>query len=259
VKLVPYELVYDHGWLPEPNSLFDAADRAVAEGTRPRAILVVHPNNPTGSYIHGRERQLLNDVCAAYDMAIIADEVFLDYSLADERPLTFAANEDSLTFTLSGLSKISALPQMKVAWILTSGPPTLKHDALARQEMIADTYLSLSASAQLALPVMLAERHNIQPQLLARVRENLAEIDTQLARQQTCRRLEVEGGWYAVLRVPATASDEELAVTLLERTGVLVQPGHFYDFPGNGYLVLSLITEPGTFAQGVRRLLMAMA
>jgi aspartate/methionine/tyrosine aminotransferase len=259
VKLVPYELVYDHGWQVEPMSLFAAIDRAQAERLQPRAILVVHPNNPTGSYVDCRELQLLNDVCAGNAMAIVADEVFLDYSLGDQWPFTFAANDDALTFTLSGLSKVSALPQMKVAWIAVSGPAVLKQDALARLEVIADTYLSLSAPAQLALPAMLDERHNVQPQLMQRVRHNLAELDEQLARQQACRRLEIEGGWYAVLRVPATASDEELAIALLERTGVLVQPGHFYDFTSNGYLVLSLITEPDIFEQGVRRLLKAMA
>jgi alanine-synthesizing transaminase len=259
VKLVPYELIYDHGWQLEPGSLFAAVDRAHAERLRPRAILVVHPNNPTGSYLDERELQLLNDVCAGNDMAIVADEVFLDYSLGQQRPLTFAANDNALTFTLSGLSKISALPQMKVAWISVSGPPILKQEALARLEIIADTYLSLSAPAQLALPAMLDERHHIQPQVVARVRENLATLDEQLARQQICRRLEVEGGWYAVLRVPAINTDEELAIALLERTGVLVQPGHFFDFANSGYLVLSLITEAGVFAEGVRRLLQSIA
>ncbi|HUK74032.1 MAG TPA: pyridoxal phosphate-dependent aminotransferase [Candidatus Bathyarchaeia archaeon] len=255
VKLVPYELIYDHGWQLEPGSLSAAVDRAHTEGTQPRAVLVVHPNNPTGSYVDERELQLLNDVCVENNMAIIADEVFLDYSLAGHTPLTFASNDAALTFTLSGLSKISALPQMKVAWIAVGGPPALQRDTLARLEVIADTYLSLSAPAQLALPAMLDERHNIQPQLMARVRENLASLDKQLAHQQACRRPELEGGWYGVLRVPATASDEDLAIALLERTGALVQPGHFYDFTSNGYLVLSLITEPGIFREGVRRLL----
>jgi len=259
VKLIPYELVYDHGWQVEPMALFAAVDRAEAGGARPRAILVVHPNNPTGSFIDGRELQLFNDVCASYDMTIIADEVFLDYSLGNERPLTCASNQDALTFTLSGLSKISALPQMKVAWIAVTGPPSLKRDALARLEVIADTYLSPNAPTQLALSTMLEERHHIQPQLMQRVRENLAELDAQLAQQQVCSRLQVEGGWYAILRVPVTASDEELAITLLEQTNVLVQPGHFYDFPSDGHVVLSLITETGVFVEGVRRLLRMMA
>jgi alanine-synthesizing transaminase len=255
VKLFPYELVYDHGWQIEVMSLFAAVDRAEAAGARSRAVLAVHPNNPTGSYVQPREQQLLNDVCAMNDVAIIADEVFLDYSLSPKTPLTFSANEDALTFTLSGLSKISALPQMKVAWIAVSGPETLKRDALARLEVIADTYLSMNAPVQLAVPTMLEERHGIQPQLMQRVRANLQELDAQLAKQKLCHRLEVEGGWYAVLRVPATGPDEELAIALLEQRDVLVQPGHFYDFAGDGHLVISLITPPEVFRTGLARLL----
>ena len=255
VKLFPYELVYDHGWQIDVTSLFAAVDRAEAAGARCRAVLAVHPNNPTGSYLKPRETQLLNDVCAENDMAIVADEVFFDYSLAPERTPTFAANESALTFTLSGLSKISGLPQMKVAWIALSGPPALRDEALARLEVIADTYLSMNAAVQLALPVMLEERRFIQPQLMHRVRTNLAELDRQLASQKLCHRLEVEGGWYAIVRVPARGSDEELAIALLRAKNVLVQPGHFYDFAGDGYLVVSLITPESEFAEGSRRLL----
>jgi len=216
---------------------------------------VVHPNNPTGSYVKPHEAEELDRVCAEDGLAIIADEVFLDYSLVTETPLTFSANRDALTFTLSGLSKISALPQMKVAWIAASGPQALKDDALARLELIADTYLSMNAPVQLAVPTMLEERHNIQAQLMQRIRENLQELDTQLATQKLCQRLEVEGGWYAVLRVPATCPDEELAISLLQEKDVLVQPGHFYDFPADGFLVISLITPPEVFRTGLKRVL----
>ena len=259
VKLSCYELVYDHGWQLEPQALFAAVDRAIAEGASPRAILVVHPNNPTGSYIEPREQQLLNDVCAENDCAIITDEVFLDYALASESPLTFAANEDALTFTLSGLSKISGLPQMKVAWLAVSGPPALKEAALARLEVIADTYLSMNAPIQLAVPAMLDERKNLQPQLLDRVRTNLAELDAQLAAQNLCHRLEVQGGWYSILRVPARGSDEELAIALLREKNVLIQPGHFYDFASDGHLIVSLITPNADFAEGMKRLLAFVA
>jgi aspartate/methionine/tyrosine aminotransferase len=255
VKLFPYELVYDHGWQFEVTSLFGAVDRALATGARCGAVLAVHPNNPTGSFLQPRELQLLNDTCAENDMAIVADEVFLDYALGTQPPLTCAANEEALTFTLSGLSKISGLPQMKVAWIAVSGPHALKRDALARLEVIADTYLSMNAPVQLALPAMLEERNNIQPQLMRRVRANLAELDTQLARQKLCRRMEVDGGWYAIVRVPARGSDEELAIELLRGKNVLVQPGHFYDFAADGYLVVSLITPETEFAEGIKRLL----
>jgi aspartate/methionine/tyrosine aminotransferase len=160
-----------------------------------------------------------------------------------------------LTFTLSGVSKISALPQMKVAWIATSGPKSAVEAAQARLEVIADTYLSMSAPIQWAVPALLVQRKSIQQQLLERVLGNLAELDRQLAAQKACERLIVEGGWYVVLRVPVTQTDEELAVDLLRRKSVLAHPGHFYDFPSDGYLVLSLITPPAEFAEGVGRLL----
>ncbi len=255
VKLLPYELVYDHGWQMDFASLQGAIASARTAGARCRAVLVVHPNNPTGSYVKPHEAEELDRVCAEDGLAIIADEVFLDYSLVTETPLTFSANRDALTFTLSGLSKISALPQMKVAWIAASGPQALKDDALARLELIADTYLSMNAPVQLAVPTMLEERHNIQAQLMQRIRENLQELDTQLATQKLCQRLEVEGGWYAVLRVPATCPDEELAISLLQEKDVLVQPGHFYDFPADGFLVISLITPPEVFRTGLKRVL----
>ena len=255
VKLLPYELVYDYGWQVDFPSVQKAIETAKGSGSTPRAVMVVHPNNPTGSYVKPRELDELNRISSAKGMAIIADEVFLDYGLQEAAPLTFSANQNCLTFTLSGLSKISGLPQMKVAWIAVSGPDWLKREALGRLEVIADTYLSMNAPVQLAIPAMLEERPNIQEQLLARVRSNLADLDTQLARQRLCQRLVVEAGWYAVLRVPVTASDEDLAIAILQKTNVLVQPGHFYDFAGDGYLVISLITPPADFRQGVSRLL----
>ncbi len=265
VRLVPYELIYDHGWQIDFHSLQSRMDRARAEGSPCRALLVVHPNNPTGSYVKREEAAYLNRICATNGMAIIADEVFLDYSLQESAPFTFAAaiepkhEWETLILTLSGLSKISALPQMKVAWIALGGPEQLKVDALGRLDVIADTYLSMNAPVQWAIPAMLEERRNIQPQMMLRIRQNLAELDSQLARQDLCRRLEVEGGWYAVLRVPSTASDENFAINLLDKTGVLVHPGHFYDFSSSGCLILSLITPCPEFATGVGRLLQFVA
>jgi len=252
VKLFPYELVYDHAWQIDFPSLQAAMQQAKLTEARCPAVLVVHPNNPTGSYVKAHEREQLNDLCRENGMAIIADEVFLDYSISGQTAPSFANNQPALTFTLSGLSKISALPQMKVAWIAISGPPALQREALSRLEVIADTYLSMNAPVQFAVPVMLEQRHSIQAQLLERVRQNLAQLDAQLAAQPPCRRLELEGGWYAVLRVPAIVSDEELAIALLQQSGVLVQPGHFYGFTDNGHLIASLITPPETFAQGIR-------
>lgn len=255
VKLESYELVYDHGWQIDFTSLAAALQRAQSGGQRCRAVLVVHPNNPTGSFVKQQDQTELSRICQAHEMAIIADEVFLDYNLGAFSPLTFAANRSCLTFALSGLSKISALPQMKVAWIAVSGPRQVKADALARLEVIADTFLSMNAPVQLAVPEMLQERRHLQPQLLRRIRENLSALDDHLASNKLCVRLNVEGGWYAVLRAPALGSDEDLAISLLESTGVLLQPGHFYNFPSEGYLVASLITPPDVFANGITRTL----
>jgi aspartate/methionine/tyrosine aminotransferase len=249
VKLVSYPLLYDHGWQIDLHTLEQRL------GPRCRAVLLVHPNNPTGSYVRPAERERLNELCARHGMALIADEVFLDFGLAGKPPFTFAANQPALTFTLSGLSKIAALPQMKLGWIAVSGPESPRKQALARLEVIADTYLSVSTPVQLAAPNLLRDRAQMQEQLRDRVRANLAELDRQLAAQKTCRRLEVEGGWYVVVRVPAVRPDEELAITLLQQLGVVVHPGHFYDFAGDGYLVVSLIPRSERFAEALRRML----
>ncbi|MGH9498868.1 MAG: pyridoxal phosphate-dependent aminotransferase [Terriglobales bacterium] len=253
VKLVPYPLLYDHGWQIDIPSLEKAFT------PRTRAIVLVHPNNPTGSYVSKDERVALNLFCREHRLAIMVDEVFLDYAHDGGLPTSFATNTEALTFTLSGISKISALPQMKLAWIAASGPADQLQPGLSRLEIIADTYLSLNAPVQLAASTLIDQRHSIQPQLLDRVRGNLAELDRQLARQKACERLAVEGGWYAILRVPVTQSDEDLAIALLRKASVLVHPGHFYDFPRDGYLVLSLITPPDHFHDGVDRLLKLLA
>jgi len=245
VKLVPYPLIYDHGWQIDFPSLY----RAVTHHTR--AVVVVHPNNPTGSFVSDQERRDLNAFCRKHDLAIVADEVFLDYSQDGASRTSFTANSDVLTFTLSGLSKISGLPQMKVAWIAASGPDVPRKEALARLEVIADTYLSMNAPLQYATETLLAQRKKVQPLLWDRVRTNREDLDHQLARQKLCQRLEVDGGWYAVLRVPVTQTDEELAIELLNKQAVYVHPGHFYDFPNEGYLVVSLITPQEEFRRGV--------
>jgi aspartate/methionine/tyrosine aminotransferase len=245
VKLVRYPLLYDHGWQMD----FHALEQAIT--ARTRGVIVVHPNNPTGHFTKASEMAKLNAICSAGDMAVIADEVFLDFGLDGKGAASFAANSAALTFTLSGLSKISGLPQMKAAWLVVSGPRDTKREALARLEVIADTYLSVNAPIQLAIPVFLEQRGTFQEQLLARVRQNLSELDRQLSRQKSCSRLAVEGGWYAVLRVPAIRSDEDLALELLKSSGVSIHPGHFYDFPSEGFLVLSLITPTEIFARGV--------
>jgi alanine-synthesizing transaminase len=278
VRLHPYPLFYDHGWHLDIHALTTAA------GERTRAIMLVHPNNPTGSCVKAAEAERLSAICVQHGLALVVDEVFLDFAhspvtpplllggpplsvpLLDRQggdiPFTFAGfnrgaadHPIPLTFTLSGLSKIAGLPQMKFAWIAVSGPEELARQALARLEVIADTYLSMNAPIQLAAPVLFAQRHAFQRQLMARIRANLAELDRQLAAQKACVRLRIEAGWYAVLRVPATRSDEDLVIALLQQKSVLVHPGHFYDFPADGYLVLSLIAREEEFREGVKRLL----
>jgi alanine-synthesizing transaminase len=249
VRLARYALLYDHGWQID----FHALEQAITPRTR--GLIVVHPNNPTGHFAKPEEMRKLNEICAARGIAIIADEVFLDFALNEKQIATFAANSGALTFTMSGLSKICGLPQMKAAWLMVSGPEGWKTEALARLEVIADTYLSMSAPIQLAIPGLLEQRHAFLKQVIARVNENLSELDKQLAGQKSCSRLEVEGGWNAVIRVPATRSDEELALELLVTRGVYVHPGHFYDFRSEGYLVVSLISPQGNFSQGLRHLL----
>lgn len=249
VRLVPYPLLYDHGWQ------MDLAALCAGLTPRSRAVLVVHPNNPTGSFVMPKEAAELREICAKREMAIVADEVFLDYA-ADSKPhSTFAFDGPALTFTLSGLSKISALPQMKLAWLVASGPQPLVQTALERLEIIADTYLSPGTSVQLALPKLLGVRDQMQRQLQARITANLTHLDGVLADHPLIVRLARQGGWYAILRVPANGPDEDLVVALVERHSVLVHPGRFFDFDQDGFLVLSLITPEADFREGLARLL----
>jgi alanine-synthesizing transaminase len=249
VKLVPYPLLYDHGWQIDFRSLRQAVN------ARTRAVVVVHPNNPTGSYVSPAEQELLNSFCKERDLALIVDEVFLDYPHDGSVRTSFAINQKAMTFTLSGLSKISGLPQMKLAWVVTSGPEKMVTSAMERLEVIADTYLSMNAPIQLAAGILLEQRKKVQPLLLDRVRDNLAKQSLQLAKQKICQRLAVDGGWYAVLRVPVTQADEDLAIEILQKASVLVHPGHFYDFPSDGYLIVSLLTPAETFREGTERML----
>jgi len=249
VKLLRYPLLYDHGWLID----FHAMEQAITPRTR--AVIVVHPNNPTGHYAKPAEMTRLNEVCSRRDLAIIADEVFLDFALDASSHASFAANPGALTFTLSGLSKISGLPQMKAAWLVASGPQRVRAQSLERLEVIADTFLSMNAPVQLAMPAFLEQRHSFQKELLARLKRNLSELDRQLAKQRVCGRLVVEGGWYAILRIPAVNASHEFAIELLNSRGIYVHPGDFYELPSKEYLVVSLITPEQDFSQGVGCLL----
>jgi alanine-synthesizing transaminase len=254
VSLVRYPLVYDYGWQIDFHSL----RRAITQRTR--AIAVVHPNNPTGHFCKAHEREQLSQLCCQHQIALIVDEVFLDFSLNNAmRPESFVSCGEALTFTMSGLSKISGLPQMKVAWVVVNGPAQLKQQAIARLEMIADTYLSMNTPMQLALDTLLGQGPAFQKQCRARIQRNLARLDELPATQKLCGRLKVEGGWYAVVKIPATITDDEFALELLNTRGVYVHPGHFYDFDGGGYLVVSLIVPEDAFTSGVASVLELMS
>jgi alanine-synthesizing transaminase len=254
VRLRAFSLVYDHGWQ------FDFESLRQAIGPRTRAIVVVHPNNPTGHFISHTEAEQIGAICKEHDLALVVDEVFLDYELPSaedpkRREGTCVGRTEALTFVLSGLSKIAALPQMKLGWIVAGGPDALVSDAIARLEVIADTYLSLNAPMQHGLSKLLAHRRVIQPQILSRILANLKQLDEQLGSQRSISRMKIEGGWYAVLRVPAVEPDEHMVIRLLEEQSLLVHPGHFYDFAQDGYLVISLLTRAEEFAEGIGRLI----
>jgi aspartate/methionine/tyrosine aminotransferase len=237
VELICYPLVYDRGWYIDVDTLQRRLN------SRSRAVLVVHPNNPTGSFVRREELELLLGCCRERSLALVADEVFADYAFAadDRRVATHAGVSDALTFTLSGLSKISALPQMKLAWLVVNGPGDYLQQALGRLEFIADTYLAVSTPLAHALPTLLETRRIMQPQILERVRTNLSRLEEQLSPASAVSRLATDGGWYAILRLPSIRSDEDWAIEFLSRDGVLIHPGHFYDFTSEGFVVLSLL------------------
>lgn len=249
VRLVRYPLLYDHGWQID----FHVLQRVVT--ARTRAIVLVNPNNPTGQYIKPQELRRLNEICAARGLALIADEVFLDFAIENSASPSLARNQGVLTLTTSGVSKICGLPQMKAAWLVLNGPAEQKNAAISRLEVIADTYLSMNAPVQLALPLLLEQRRGFQAQVLRRLKKNIAELDRQLATQSSCSRLLLEGGWYAVIRLAASHDDEEFALRLLEIKHVYVHPGHFYDFSVRNCVVLSLLTPEEQFAGGVALLI----
>jgi aspartate/methionine/tyrosine aminotransferase len=257
IALKPYPLFYDpgggdHGWS------IDIAELERAITPRTRALLLVHPNNPTGHFTSASEREEIAKICTRHGLALIVDEVFLDYPRSshpyssENRSFTVQNSTQKpsiLTFILSGMSKIAALPQMKVGWLVCRGSEEVKVAALARLEVIADTFLSMNAPVQLALPVWLQARHGIQQRILARVQENFAAV--QAAKLDY---LEWQAGWCLVLRVPAGEDDLSLAARLVREAGVLVHPGSFYGMAPAGRLVVSLLPEPQIFAEGIRRL-----
>jgi alanine-synthesizing transaminase len=247
IVLKQYPLRYDGAWRID----FDALELAVT--ARTRAVVVVNPNNPTGSFVKRDEAQCLAEFAARRGIAILNDEVFLDYAFnGDSRAIVFPGEPQ--VFIMSGLSKIAGLPQMKLGWIAASGPGS--EESLEQLEWIADTYLSVSTPVQIALPRLLELSAGVQAQIRERTAANLAWLKQQ-TNGSPVSVLNTEGGWSAILQVPRTRSEEEWVMALLGERDVLVQPGFFYDFESEAFLVVSLLTQTATFAKGVRRILEA--
>ena len=223
---------------------------------RTRAVVVVSPNNPTGSYLKRSEADALLALCAERGLALVADEVFADFALGrdDRRVTSVAGRDEALTFALGGLSKSCGLPQLKLAWTAVSGPAGARDEALARLEVIADTYLSVGTPVQQALPDLLSALPELQAPMRARTAANLAALRAAVAAAPAVSVLVPEGGWSCVLRVPATASEDEWCSRLLRDDAVLVQPGYFFDFEAEAFLVLSLLPREDVFAEGIARI-----
>ena len=248
----PYDLDPEAGWRID----FESVEAAVTPRTR--AILFVSPNNPTGSFVTSDEVAQLAKIAAAYDLALVADEVFADYELV---PGSRAAagclldRQDVLGFSLGGLSKSVGLPQVKLAWIAAAGPDRLVDTALERLEIICDTYLSVSTPVQVAASELLERGASVREQIARRVSVNYQRLLEKAASSPGCRVVDSEGGWSAVLAVPTLESEEALVINLLQDEGVLTHPGYFFDFPRESYLVVSLLVSEAQFADGTDRVL----
>jgi len=251
VEARPYRFSHDgSGWQLDP-----AALRA-AVSSRTRVVVVVNPGNPTGAFLKRDERDALVAFCAERSLALVSDEVFADFAFRADprRAASLAEDGPVLAFTLGGLSKSLALPQLKLAWTAVTGPAALRGQALARLEVVADTYLSVSTPVQVAAPALLACREELQAPVHERLLSNLVVLRERISPSSPATFLAPEGGWYAVLRLPATLPEEERALRLLEKD-VVVQPGYFFDLEGGAFLVLSLLTPPAVFREGVDRML----
>jgi len=251
VEVRPYPLVYHGGWSIDLDSL------AASVSQRTRAVVLVNPNNPTGSYVKRAELETLSRLCAQRRVALISDEVFSDYALGEaadaERVATLAGVEECLAFSMSGLSKVAGLPQMKLGWMVASGPAKMRAEAMEKLEWIADTYLSVSTPVACAAAKLLASGVLVQRQIRERTVGNLAVAREALA-GSAAGILAVEGGWYVTVRMPRIRGEEDWAIQLLTQESVLTQPGFFYDFESEAFLIVSLLTMPEVFREGIARL-----
>lgn len=262
VEVLRYFLLREEAWRID----FGGLERAIEQADgRARAIVLVHPNNPTGSFVRRDDAQRLSQLAVHHNLALIVDEVFAEYAhgtLPDNRLPSFASERQALTFVMAGLSKSLLLPQCKVGFTLVCGPDELVCEALARLEMIADTYLSVSTPAQLALPELLAARHEIQHAARTRVLQNLAALDaaiTNAGPEAAVRRLPMDGGWYAILEVARTRDEDAWVEWLVREHGVIVHPGYFFEMDRDGFLVVSLLPEPAKFTPAIESVIRAVA
>jgi aspartate/methionine/tyrosine aminotransferase len=255
---VGYRLAFDGVWHVDFSSVTEAVTRARRQGHRPRALIVVNPNNPTGSFLKRDELARLSATAATEDLALISDEVFAGYPFApDPTRVTSAAVDAALddgasVFSLGGLSKACGLPQLKLGWIVAGGRDARR--AVAALELIADTYLSVATPVQAALAELLALGAEVRAAIAVRIAENRARLRAALPPESGCTLLPIEGGWSAILRVPANLSDEAWAAALATEAGVLVQPGYFFDLRGGAFLVLSLLPSSDLFEAAIARL-----
>lgn len=249
VTSVPYHLRYDGSWY------FDLTGLRRAISPHTKAIVTVNPNNPTGTLLSPSERHDLVTIAEEYNLPIISDEVFADYNLSSKpfKATSLTGTTSALSFVLNGLSKAAGMPQMKLGWIVLNGSQEERHRAMERLEVVADTYLSVGTPVTTALPQLLAIGSGIRDEVFARVRDNLATLDAGLA-NTAAHRLHLDAGWSAIVQVPETQSEEEWVSGLVEQHAVVTQPGYFFDMDGGAYLVLSLITPPSVFEEGLEHL-----
>ena len=263
VSLDHYPIVHDGRWAIDLPAIERQTEGDGSES--PRAVVIVNPNNPTGSALRARERVALESICASRDLAIISDEVFWDYLFdppPDERVVSMldgaigaARSAPALTFTLGGLSKSCGLPQMKLGWVVVGGPEESAREAIERLEIITDTYLSVGSPVQRATPRLLEIGGGIQKMIRTRVKQNRSSLAAAIGAASPCRILDGDGGWYTVIQVPAMLPEEELVLRLLDEDDVLVHPGYFFDFPREAFLILSLLPAPTVFCEGLGRIL----
>ena len=247
VVLRSYDLEYHNGWIIDTASI----ERALSDRTR--AVLVVSPNNPTGSFVSRQELKWLEGICAERGIAIIADEVFADYQVRPGACVDAGRVLDArqaLAFSLGGLSKSVGLPQIKLGWIAAAGPDDLVGGALSRLELICDTYLSVSTPVQAAAPELLSRGAAVRKQIQARIAANYRTLTDRITGLPSCTLLIADGGWSGIIRVPSTGAEEDLVVGLVDE-GVIVHPGYFFDLPHESFLVFSLLPPEDQFTEGI--------